>query len=334
DRHESVRQRRDGALRDVAVWASPVRNADGSRQCILVIDDITERRRAEQEQDRAARRMTILAEVGELLASSLDYETTLRNIISLCIPTLGDFGFFDVVEGEEVRRLARAHEDPARQAILDQSRWVRSERRDMNLCALSSGEPGMHPGIDDAWLQKVAVGPEHLAVMKALSFGSMLTVPLRYDGALLGSLTLFFNSPGRQHDQADMQIALDVARRAASALVNARLYRDARAAIAARDDFLSIASHELRTPLTSIQLHVGTMLRHLKDPARGVDPGRLQERLERTDAQLARLTTLIGQLLDVSRLSSSRMDLDRASFDLAELVREVAARHAEQSARA
>ncbi len=266
--------------------------------------------------------LALLARVGRVFASSLDYETTLRNVIAQCLPALGDFGFFDVVEDAGVRRLALAYEDPRRQQMLEQTRWMRSERQDLNLCALSSGVPGIHPRIDDTWLRSVALGPEHLQVMRDLSFGSMITVPLRYERKLLGALTLFYNSPGRQHDTAMLETAEEVAHRAAAAVINARLYASAQAAIRGRDDFLSVASHELRTPLTAMQLQVESLLRSL-ELNRPIEEEKLRARLTRVDAQLGRLNSLIEQLLDVGRLAGGRLVIERQPVELGALLREL-----------
>lgn len=307
----------DQGLRDFLVYLAAV--------CAQAL----ERESLHGEVTRAKERLGVLAVVGELLSSSLDYEKTLHNVVRSAMPAVGDFGFFDLVEGPKVRRLAYAHEDSRRQALLDPTQWVKNERRDMNLCALSSGQTGLHAEIDDEWLQKVAVAPPHLALMRALSFQSMLTVPLRYEGELLGALTLFFVQGGRRHTHEDVHLAEDIANRAASAVMNARLYRDAtiaereaRHAVRGRDDFLSIASHELRTPLSTLEMNLSLILKgELRE---ATQPASLQvERLEKCSRQVERLKNLVSHLLDVSQISSNRLNLSRERFDLALLVREL-----------
>jgi len=207
-------------------------------------------------------RLDLLASASEILASSLDYEETLQRVIALALPALGDFGYFDVREPEgEVRRLALAHRDPDRQRLLDDTRWTPSDRRDRILCALSTGSSGFHPRTDDDWLVDAATSPEHLTLLRALAFGSMITVPLAYHGSTLGALTLFFASGGRRHSEADLRQAEELARRAAAAVENARLFRAAREAVAVRDEFLSIAGHELNSPLAALQLQIQSLRR-------------------------------------------------------------------------
>lgn len=278
------------------------------------------------------RRLAVLAKASEVLATSLDYDTTLRNVIELALPVLGDFGFFDVVEDDgTVRRVARAHDDPETQGILDQTRWVRSERTDINLCALSSGYAGLHPDIDDAWMQNIAVSPEHLALLRQLAFRSMLTVPLAYHGKTLGALTLFFARSERRHAAGDVPLAEELARRAAAAVENARLFRESREAIRLRDDFLSIAGHELNTPLAALQLQIQSLKRQVeKEPALG----KVGERLGKTENQVLRLEKLISELLDVSRITGGRLSIEREPMDLAATVRDVAERMAPSAAKA
>lgn len=210
--------------------------------------------------------LELLARAGAAFSGAFDYEETLLKVVQIALPVLGDFAFFDVREGADVRRITAAHEDTDVGALIQQTRWMKSERRDKNLCALSSGEAGFHPAIDDAWMQDVAVGPEHLELLRRLSLVSLITVPLRARGEVLGSLTLCFGKTGRQHTLEDLNLAEELACRAGIAILQATLYEEAQAAAiraeaAARraeeasrlkDEFLNTVSHELRTPLSAI----------------------------------------------------------------------------------
>ncbi|MGC3999283.1 MAG: PAS domain-containing sensor histidine kinase [Anaeromyxobacter sp.] len=105
----------------------------------------------------------------------------------------------------------------------------------------------------------------------------------------------------------------------------------AREAVRARDDFLAIASHELRTPLTGLRLLVQGVLR-------GAQPGQLLpelqvERLRQVDRYVSRLDRLIGDLLQVTSLAAGQLPLQRAEFDLGELLREVTAPWREEALR-
>ncbi|MDQ3263434.1 MAG: hybrid sensor histidine kinase/response regulator [Myxococcota bacterium] len=261
-------------------------------------------------------RLRLLARASEVLASTLDYEGTLQNTLGLVLPVLGDFGFFDVLERNgEVRRLARAHQDPTLEGVLSQTRWARNERADMNLCGLSTGASGFHSHIDEEWMGRAAASPEHLEVMRGLGFCSMITVPLPSRGRVLGALTLFHSVSRRHHSRGDLAFGEEVARRAAAAVENARLYQDLQEAVRRRDeadrrkdDFLAMLGHELRNPLAPIL--TAARLIELKGDA---SVAREREVISR---QAEHLTRLVDDLLDVSRIVRGKIELRREQVEL------------------
>ena len=109
-----------------------------------------------------------------------------------------------------------------------------------------------------------------------------------------------------------------------------RLLQQAQAAVSVRDEFLSVAGHELRTPLTALKFQLHTLRRRIE----GGQADRALEVAERASMQFERLARLTEELLDVTRITSGRMDLARERMDLAELVREVTERQAETALRA
>jgi signal transduction histidine kinase len=116
-------------------------------------------------------------------------------------------------------------------------------------------------------------------------------------------------------------LARDIARRAASAVENSRLYREAKDALAARDDFLFLAAHELRTPVTALALKLERAVRRLrKDATADPEPARdVAAALQQTE----RLTKLINALLDVTGIASRRLALRHETIDLSELISDV-----------
>jgi PAS domain S-box-containing protein len=163
-----------------------------------------------------------------ILTSSLDLDAALNNTIAACLPALGDFGFFDVMLQDEVRRTARAHDNPVLERQLNASRWQRNGRADINLCALSSGAPALHDNTDDAWFAHAFPG-----VARTLPFRSMLSVPVFHGAELIGSLTLFMADSGRHHCAADVGFASEIASLAAPVVVKARMLAQQKAVEAA-----------------------------------------------------------------------------------------------------
>jgi PAS domain S-box-containing protein len=102
-------------------------------------------------------------------------------------------------------------------------------------------------------------------------------------------------------------------------------HEQARAALRLRDEFLSIASHELRTPLTSLRLQLDGLVRLASAPREAREP-RLAQKVDATVRQVDRLSALIDSLLDVSRISTGQLRMQREIFDVAEAARDVVER--------
>ena len=185
-------------------------------------------------------RMTFLAEASELLASSLDYNRTLGRLARLCVPGLADWCAIDIVgPNGEIERLAVAHQDP------EKVRWARElqERYPPDPEAprgvanvLRTGEAEFLPSFPQELLDEALGDNDELRrIVEELGLNSSITVPLNARGRTLGALTLIAAETHPQFTQADFELALEVARRAAVAVDNARLFREAeRGANAAR----------------------------------------------------------------------------------------------------
>jgi predicted ATPase/signal transduction histidine kinase len=157
-------------------------------------------------------------------------------------------------------------------------------------------------------------------------------LPLVTGGQTVGFITLA-QASGGPYGARDLELARELANRAAIAIFNARLYRSAQDAVQLRDDFLSVASHELRTPLTSLILSLNALERR-PWADRPLAPLLDARRLGQAARQAERLDRLVGDLLDVSHLEAGHLNLQRGSVDLGELVREVVARFEEDASRA
>jgi signal transduction histidine kinase len=97
-----------------------------------------------------------------------------------------------------------------------------------------------------------------------------------------------------------------------------------RQAVDARDEFISVASHELRTPLTPLSLQLQMLRKH--SAGGPVAPPELAQRLGVMERSVERMTELIDQLLDVSRITANRLDLSLGEVDLVALARDAVQR--------
>jgi signal transduction histidine kinase/CheY-like chemotaxis protein len=143
-------------------------------------------------------------------------------------------------------------------------------------------------------------------------------VPLRGRTGVIGALSLVRGARTAPYGQTDLTLAEALGQHAGLAVENARLYVAAQEAVAARDDFLAILSPELRNPLAPLRNSLHLLAR--ADPATG-QWRRAQEIAQR---QIAHLTRLVDELLDVTRIAHKKIRLHRVELEVAELVRRAA----------
>jgi len=315
--------RQDGTRLPVAYSVSPI-VADGLRVgTVIAFRDITRAKRADEQQ-------RFLAEAGTVLAESLDYATTLAQVVELAVPGLADWCFVDVLaEDGRVGRLAVAHADPTRAALANEVRRFparpEGHPRHAPSQALTSGQVVFLPSIAEGDLRAMAQDDAHLRALLAVRPRALIAVPLIAHGRPLGVLT-FLATPesGRHFDAEDLALAEELARRCALALANAHLYRREQEAVRLREQFLTIAAHELRTPITAIGGYADLLRRQLARPV--PDRARVDRYLDQCDDGVRRMTLLIGDLLDIARSQQGQLALQRAPCDLTAIAREVLAR--------
>jgi PAS domain S-box-containing protein len=196
-------------------------------QSQLYEDERTARREAEL----AHRRLSFLAEASTLLASSLDYESTLRAVARLAVPHLADWCVIDVADDEGLlTRIATAHVDPEKVSLVREleRRWPPQPDAPFGPYAvLRSGTPELSPEITEDLLQAAAQDEEHLAVIRQIGLRSYMTVPMWGHDHVLGVLSFVTAESERGYTEADLALAEELARRAAVAVENALLYRQA-----------------------------------------------------------------------------------------------------------
>lgn len=289
-------------------------------------------------------RSEFMAEASAALAQSLDYNDTLRQIAALAVPRVADWFVVSVLQPDGVlRRVCVVHRDPARAPLADlyqRSFPPDAHREDSALSAVRQGRSMLFPEVQPAQLAAMAQSPEHLATLLGLGTVSFMIVPLRSSRQLLGALSFILSEGTRRYGRDDLALAEDLAGRAAAAVENALLYREAQEArarleqaVRVREDFISVASHELRTPLAALQLTIQATLRLHGRGEGAVSWKREHDLLCRADAQVKRMARLIDNLLDVSRVMSGGLPLDLAAepVDLAEVAAAVVRRHEEEA---
>jgi signal transduction histidine kinase len=303
-------ERGDGSYLTLIEYASPLFDASGEvRGAIGIFMDITEHRRIEEEQ-------RFLAHASAFLSSSLDYETTLRALARLAVPMFGDYCAVDVLkEDGTFARVDLVVDDPSRREVGEALKQYppRLTVEGPAVRAIKSGEPFVDNDTGPDKAARSAQTPEHLELLRRFGVRSFQMVPLRSRGRTLGLFTTG-SFAGRQYNEHDLALALDVGARAGLALDNAMLYRTAQEADRLKDDFLATLSHELRTPLNALLgwVHI------LKMPS--ADEPTRKRALESIERNARAQAILINDLLDVSRAMRGKLRVESAPVDLSAVI--------------
>ena len=291
----------------------------------MIAEELEIRRRAEAVATR--RHLAFLSEASQALAASLDHEATLATVVQLAVPRLTEWSMVYLVGDDGgVRRVAAAHADPAKDELmqqlvhrfpisLDASHPVRR--------AMRSGMSLVTPEVRPEEVDRYATEPEHARILRELAIRSAAIVPLIARGQTLGALS-FAPTGTRAGGLLDLAVVEDLARRAALAIDNARLYRQAQEAVRARDEFLGSASHDLRTPLTNIKVQAQLLRRRLA-ALPNEQRQQLATGLASIEGSTTRMAVQINELLDIAQLRTGQeLVLHGRRLDLVDLVGRVA----------
>jgi PAS domain S-box-containing protein len=266
-------------------------------KCILTVTlrDMTEQKRAESEQ-------RLLAEVGSLLATTLDFEDTLTNIARLVVRELADLCIIDMIEdGDRLRRMRVACRDDANPELPEVLMQMPQDRPRLAGASRDVTQSRLIENVTPSVLRSWSFSEDHLKALEKIAPKSAITVPLMVHGKILGALLMASSDPARRYGPAAVRMAEAIAQRAALSLENARLYRAAKRASQIRDDILGIVAHDLRNPLQLITIF-GTKLRR-----RG--PDSVRDIGVEIAFAAARMNRLIQDLLDVTRMEGGHLSV-------------------------
>jgi signal transduction histidine kinase len=182
-------------------------------------------------------------------------------------------------------------------------------------------------------IEERARDARHLELLRSLGLRSIMCVPLMAHGQIRGAVTFVAAESGRYFTASDLTLAEDLARRAAIAVENARLYRELQEAIRIRDEFLSSVSHDLKNPIAAVRGRAQMLQRRL-DRLPPDEAERFEQGLEAIDSSVTRMVRILNDLVDVARLRIGQpLELTRYRTDIVDLVRQVAAEQAEAEGR-
>ncbi len=279
-----------------------------------------ERRRyqiLDQAKTQAARRFEFLAEASNVLVSSFDAPASLIAVARLAVPRFAEWCFVNLLEDDGyVHQLEVAHAYDNELA-----RHLRKYSLFRSKAIVESA--GVTAQITPEWCDAIAENEQHAELLRNLCGHSAMVAPLRIRERVLGSITLVAAASAPPYSTSDLALAEDLAKRCALALENSRLYREviaerdrAERASRGKDEFLAILSHELRNPLMPVIGWTRLLLNHsliAQDPVL-VEGVRSMERNARI------LGRLVGDCLDLARISEGRIQMERRPVDLNQIM--------------
>ena len=314
----------------ISMNATPLLEEGRISGVVVTFRDVTERRRLEDDMQVQAERAQILADAGAFFSSNIEPVWVTQAIAERVAEVLGDWAAVILKSNDspELRVASIFHRDMASIGLA----WSYIYRQ-----PLLAGEGIIGQVVATGYPSLITNVGSGLAAQDVTSYhvpsqrlASLLVLPLRTRREMLGAIVIAANDPERAMTDDKLPLAELLAERAALAIENAKLYTEqveARRKVEdlsrLKDEFLSIASHELRTPVTSIKGY--TQL--AKTLIRENDLPTSEEYLDIALDQIDRMSRLILELLDVSRIETGRLEIRREPIAWSTFVRDVVHRH-------
>ena len=304
-----------------------------ARQCAQALERarlFEAERVARADAEEVARRSAALSSASAALVGSLDVGTTLSLIVDLATAELGEYAQIFLVEGDEIRRSALACTVPEKVPLLEAlGRGIphRLDGTSPHAEVIRTRRSLLAAVVEDELFVRAATDPAHLDLLRRIGWRSLIFAPLEARGSMIGVLVCGHFRDDQPFDADDVDFAVELGRRAALAVDNARLYQgeqqartSAEHASRVKSDFLAVMSHELRTPLNAIIGYTSLIADEIVGPVSAAQ----QTQLGRVKAGARHLLSLIEQILSLSRLEAGKEDVLVERVDIREIARETA----------
>jgi signal transduction histidine kinase len=240
----------------------------------------------------------------------------------MVLPFLADYCLIDEVRDDgKLRRVAAAHVNPSREGFFytgAEHAYTASMSHHPTVQVFHTRRPVLVPEATEQVLDEISHSAEHRERLLRIGLCSFVIVPLIARDRALGTLTLAMADSERRYSEAELPLLEEVARRAAIALDNARLYGKEQQAVAAREQILAVVSHDLRNPLASLMIDASC----ITDGVDGVQvPEPILERAERISEGAEQMNRMIGDLLDAALIDAGRLRVHPGRCSLEGLLR-------------
>jgi PAS domain S-box-containing protein len=327
ENEESKLKCKDGSVIDVVINSNVHFEDHQFKHTRCFTRDITRLKKVEN-------LLRLLNKAGEEISATLDTQEALDKITTFIVPHFADWFVVNELRDDGYAYLLKmAHTVPA------QVTWAENYRRAHPISlndpkvgsvgwVLRTGEGVLNPEITDKMIEEGAMDAEQAEILKALSIKSVMIVPMQIKGKINGVVSFISCNPLNKYDEYTLNFAKDFANRIALTLENARLYEEIKKDInekiqadKQKDEFISIASHELKTPVTSLKGYTQILQMLFEEQKDSV----ASDMLSKMNKQIDKLTLLITEMLDITKIDNGQIAFNFSEFDFNELVKEIAA---------
>lgn len=279
----------------------------------IMARDISDRKHKEDAQ-------RFLAEASKALASPLEQLDAYAELAKLIVPQLADFCVIVLKKDGQLCSSTAIHTNPEEQKLLEKIEFCHIERNTaVGIWKVANtGISELVPSVVDAWLSNATTNNDQLESFKKLNTRSLIIVPLLAREKVLGAVLLGSNKPDRQFDQYDLNLAEEIASRAALSANNLTLYQQAQDAIQVRDEVLRIVAHDLRNPLNTISLSAQLLTEKLPE-----ERCKDKKLLQMINKSVALANGLIQDLLDIAKMQAKQLTIDKKLIETKSMLEEI-----------
>jgi signal transduction histidine kinase/DNA-binding response OmpR family regulator len=295
----------------VSVFVELYQKTESIRQQADHLVQLAREQAARQVAEDAMRRSLLLADASRTLSRSLDVRATVENLSRVVTPELADSCELLVCSAREDLQIARCKK------MLEETNGSAAIPDVSDELLLEAGRACIRQGSARAIWDGRIIDPRETGIVAHSGHPPILVVPMVTRDAAVGALVLRRGVKDLPFSPADISLVEDIAGRAATALDNAHLYQKVCDGERRKDEFLAMLGHELRNPLAAIT-NAGELMSLL--PPESDD---FQEALVIVRQQAALMKRLVDDLLDVSRITSGRISLQKSVVDVCEVMNRV-----------
>jgi signal transduction histidine kinase len=271
--------------------------------------------------------LNLLNKAGQELGLSTETNLVLDKISNLIVPQFADWFTINVLKGEHLELVIVKNQHP------ENVKWAIEHRRlnpitihDQGLIGhiLRTGESSLIEQVTNEMIDLLQDDEQQARILKNMNLKSSIIVPMYIKDRIMGTVHFTCTVNGQTYGKEDLNFAKDFANRIALTVENGRLHEEAQSEIKQRieaehkkDEFIGVASHELKTPITSLAACVQMLARLTKNDS---ESDIRQKLIENAASSVRKLSTLVKDLLNVSKIEGGQLSLNKLSFNLASVI--------------